>query len=67
MNLFAGTFYLYAGIATLGCIVLWLFLPETRGLGLEEVHELFTMSWFVFRHPRRPSKENCNAEVSSRK
>jgi SP family myo-inositol transporter-like MFS transporter 13 len=40
-----GTFWLYAGMATLGLIFLSLFLPETKGKSLEEVEGLFAQSW----------------------
>ncbi|XP_072992510.1 polyol transporter 5-like [Typha latifolia] len=37
----AGSFFLYAGIAVLGWIFFYVFLPETRGRSLEEMEELF--------------------------
>ncbi|WOK93095.1 polyol transporter 5-like [Canna indica] len=37
----AGSFYLYAGIATAGWLFFYVFLPETRGRSLEEMEELF--------------------------
>jgi hypothetical protein len=41
----AGTFWLYAILATLGAIFLALFLPETKGKSLEEVEVLFPQPW----------------------
>ncbi|KAJ0973645.1 hypothetical protein J5N97_015610 [Dioscorea zingiberensis] len=37
----AGSFFLYAGIAAVGWLFFYTFLPETRGRSLEEVEELF--------------------------
>ncbi|XP_078181571.1 polyol transporter 5-like [Carex rostrata] len=37
----SGTFYLYAGVATLGAIFIYFFLPETRGRNLEDMEVLF--------------------------
>ncbi|XP_078181570.1 polyol transporter 5-like [Carex rostrata] len=37
----AGSFYLYAGVATLGAIFIYFFLPETRGRNLEDMEVLF--------------------------
>lgn len=38
----SGTFSLYACIALAGTIWVWAVLPETKGLSLEEVQDLFT-------------------------
>lgn len=38
---FAGSFYLYAGVATLGALFIFFFLPETRGRTLEDMEVLF--------------------------
>ncbi|XP_006649564.1 polyol transporter 5-like [Oryza brachyantha] len=38
---FAGSFYLYAGIATAGWVFMFFFLPETRGRSLEDTIVLF--------------------------
>eukprot|EP00262_Sarcandra_glabra_P017950 TRINITY_DN62_c0_g1_i1.p1 TRINITY_DN62_c0_g1~~TRINITY_DN62_c0_g1_i1.p1 ORF type:complete len:538 (-),score=40.51 TRINITY_DN62_c0_g1_i1:319-1932(-) len=40
----AGSFFLFAGIATLGLIFFYIFLPETRGKTLEEMEVLFEKS-----------------------
>jgi Sugar (and other) transporter len=37
----AGSFYLYAGIATAGALFIFFFLPETRGRSLEDMEVLF--------------------------
>merc|ERR1719402_228835 len=37
----SSTFVLYAVLSTIGCIILYLKLPETRGVSLEEVETLF--------------------------
>ncbi|KAF8669388.1 hypothetical protein HU200_051734 [Digitaria exilis] len=36
-----GSFFLYAGIAALGCVFFFTYLPETRGRTLEEMGRLF--------------------------
>ena len=43
--LLPGTFWLYAGFALLGTIVIAVFLPETKGKSLEQVAELFRLPW----------------------
>ena len=37
----SGTFWMYSGIACLGWIWAWVFLPETKGLSLDEVQGIF--------------------------
>jgi len=40
-----GSFFLYAGIAALGCVFFFTYLPETRGRTLEEeMGKLFGMA-----------------------
>ncbi|XP_054723545.1 proton myo-inositol cotransporter-like [Uloborus diversus] len=41
-----GAFYLYDGLAVLGFIFLFLMLPETKGVSLENVEGLFTHPWW---------------------
>ncbi|XP_062210226.1 polyol transporter 5-like [Phragmites australis] len=38
---FAGSFYVYAGIAAAGWVFMFFFLPETRGRSLEDTEKLF--------------------------
>ncbi|WAR26983.1 MYCT-like protein, partial [Mya arenaria] len=40
-----GTFLLYAGLTGLGALVLYIWLPETKGKSLEEVEGLFAQPW----------------------
>ncbi|KAL3852963.1 hypothetical protein ACJMK2_016568 [Sinanodonta woodiana] len=40
-----GTFLLYAGLACIGLLVLFLLLPETKGKTLEEVEGVFAQPW----------------------
>lgn len=44
-NVFAGTFWLYAGLAFVGVIIIGFTLPETKGRSLEEVEGLFARPW----------------------
>jgi SP family myo-inositol transporter-like MFS transporter 13 len=37
----AGTFWLYGGISLVGWIFIYALVPETKGKGLEEIHNLF--------------------------
>ncbi|CAN6212136.1 unnamed protein product [Urochloa humidicola] len=39
-----GSFFLYSGIAALGCVFFFTYLPETRGRTLEEMGKLFGMT-----------------------
>lgn len=41
-----GTFWLYAGLSSLGLVFFFLFLPETKGKSLEEVEDLFAHPWW---------------------
>lgn len=44
-SLFSGTFLLYAGLSLLGALLLFVWLPETKGKSLEEVEGLFASPW----------------------
>lgn len=44
--LFTGAFYLYGGLSVAGFIFLFLMLPETKGVSLEEVESLFLHPWW---------------------
>ena len=44
-----GTFYMYAGLAFLGLIFFYLTVPETKGVSLERISELFERPWGL--HP----------------
>ena len=41
----SGAFYLYAGLAALGLIILIFLLPETKGKTLEEMESVFSGPW----------------------
>ncbi|GFY43018.1 proton myo-inositol cotransporter [Trichonephila inaurata madagascariensis] len=41
-----GAFYLYMGFAVAGFIFLFLMLPETKGVSLEDVEDLFAHPWW---------------------
>jgi len=45
--MFLGAFWLYSGLAALGFLFIYLFLPETKGKHLEEVELLFKGSRFI--------------------
>ncbi|XP_053376997.1 proton myo-inositol cotransporter-like [Mercenaria mercenaria] len=40
-----GTFLLYAGLSFIGALLLFVWLPETKGKSLEEVEGLFASPW----------------------
>ncbi|KAF0292361.1 Proton myo-inositol cotransporter [Amphibalanus amphitrite] len=44
-----GTFYMYAGLASLGLVFFYLTVPETKGVSLERIGELFEKPWGL--HP----------------
>ncbi|XP_049954349.1 proton myo-inositol cotransporter-like [Schistocerca serialis cubense] len=56
-----GTFYLYAGIALLGLVILFFILPETKGKSLEEMGQLFSGPWCA-----RMKKENAKNVQNSK-
>lgn len=45
MLYFLGTFWLYAGLAFVGLLIIGFTLPETKGKSLEEVEGLFARPW----------------------
>lgn len=51
MLMFTGAFFLYSAVAFVGWIWLYFCLPETKGLHLEEIENLF-------RRPGDPEPEN---------
>jgi SP family myo-inositol transporter-like MFS transporter 13 len=44
-----GAFYLYCGVAVIALAIFWLVLPETRGIQLEQMPQLFSGSLLVFK------------------
>lgn len=42
----AGTFWFFAAITTIGGLWAWFFIPETAGLPLEMMDELFKLKWY---------------------
>lgn len=50
------TFITYAGVCAIGWIAIWSIYPETMGLGLEEVGELFKNGWGVNKSMERLNK-----------
>lgn len=48
-----GAFYLYMGLAGLGIIVFYFLLPETRGVPLEEMENLFSGPLCSLSHSRK--------------
>lgn len=42
----AGSFWFYVGLTLVGMAWAWWFIPETVGLGLEELDKLFTLKWY---------------------
>lgn len=42
----AGTFWFFAAITIIGLFWAWFFIPETAGLSLENMDQLFTLRWW---------------------
>lgn len=51
-----GVFLFFAGCCALGTLFIYLFLPECKGLHVEEVYEVFNKHWFWSRYPAPPRK-----------
>ncbi|PAN48935.1 hypothetical protein GQ55_9G426800 [Panicum hallii var. hallii] len=65
-----GSFFLYAGIASLAWIFFFTYLPETRGRTLEQMGELFGIPNMTgdsdsYQQQQSPEKEKNNVEMSS--
>ncbi|KAJ1023229.1 hypothetical protein NDA16_003382 [Ustilago loliicola] len=41
-----GTFLFYSMIALTGCLFVFFFIPETAGMQLEDIHQLFEKPWY---------------------
>jgi SP family myo-inositol transporter-like MFS transporter 13 len=44
-----GAYYLFAGVAFVGLVFFFLFLPETKGKSLEQLESLFIQPWFTYK------------------
>jgi len=63
-----GSFFLYAGIASLAWVFFFTYLPETRGRTLEQMGELFgipNMAGDSYKEQQSPEKEKNSVEMSS--
>lgn len=59
----SGTYWFYAGVCFIGCLVMYFILPETEGRSLQEISDHFgggTKLDNKFRRSRRPSKSNSD-------
>ncbi|XP_028785918.1 inositol transporter 4 [Neltuma alba] len=61
----SGTFLLFAGFSLVGLVVMYILVPETKGLQFEEVEELLTKGFRPFPFDRKNKNENGNS-VSKR-
>ena len=59
---FTGTFWLYAGLTSLGLVFFAFYLPETKGKSLEEVEGLFARPWCSKEGPPLPYTENNSVQ-----
>lgn len=60
----AGTFWCFAAITVVGLFWAWFFIPETAGLSLESMDELFTMRWWqIGRMGRAKAQEDEQREI----
>ena len=63
-----GSFFLYAGIASLAWVFFFTYLRETRGRTLEQMGELFgipNMAGDSYKERQSPEKEKNSVEMSS--
>ncbi|TKV95347.1 hypothetical protein SEVIR_9G357800v4 [Setaria viridis] len=63
-----GSFFLYAGIASLAWVFFFTYLQETRGRTLEQMGELFgipNMAGDSYQQQQSPEKERNNVEMAS--
>lgn len=42
----AGAFWFFVTLTLIGMAWAWFFIPETAGLGLEQLDKLFTLKWY---------------------
>ena len=52
-----GVFLFFAGWCIVMTAFIYFFLPECKGLHVEEVYEQFTTHWFWKRYPAPPRPE----------
>lgn len=61
----AGTFWLFGAITALGGVWVWLTIPETAGLALEDMDRLFDLPWYkIGLHGRECADLQGNDEAS---
>ncbi|KAJ1730741.1 hypothetical protein LPJ61_002861 [Coemansia biformis] len=61
----SGTFWLYAGIMVLGLVFVYLMVPETKGLRLEDIQRLFVEGGLAHRKRPAPAAKISPATSSS--
>lgn len=61
------TFLFFAACCTIGTAFVYWFLPECKGLHVEEVHEVFRRHWFWKRYPAPPRSEIPTIDTTSSK
>lgn len=55
----------FAGACVLAAVVTYFFYPETKGLGIEEVPQVFQHHWFWGRFSRRPEAARYDATIQA--
>ncbi|KAL5699453.1 hypothetical protein ACHQM5_030353 [Ranunculus cassubicifolius] len=53
---FAGSFFIFAGVAAVGTVFFYVFLPETKGKNLEDIEDLFDSNRGEVRQPNETTQ-----------
>lgn len=59
----SGTFLLFAGFSFIGLMVMYMVVPETKGLQFEQVEEMLNKGFKPFPFDRKNKKENGKLSI----